>query len=391
MNEYCTLSQLLSAVKEGVEDLFPESLWVKAEIREWSPRANGHCYLTLSESADGRQVAEARAVIWKWNYLPLVKFFSEMAGEPLRAGITVLMRVSVNFSPMYGLSLHVEDVDPAFTVGERALERKKTVEKLAAGGYLEMQKELALPELPCRLAVISSSTAAGLRDFLRHLDDNPWGYKVETELFEARMQGEEAPASISAAISAVGDSGFDAVLILRGGGSETDLSCFDDYDLAVAVALCPMPVLTAIGHEKDNHVVDEVACVSVKTPTALADFILDRFARAEARLDELASVVKAAVLDRLSGLSRACDAAVSKLKSAFAARLALETSALDVKEAVISSNDPRRILSLGYALVTGPSGRLMRSSSEAKRGDAIGIRFPDGSVRAVVEDVEPAP
>ena len=170
--DYLELSELLARVKEGVEDAFPDRYWVKAEIGSWSPRANGHCYLNLTESEKGKPVADIRAMIWKWQFPQLKAFFEQETGQKLQAGITVLVRVQVNFSEMFGISLFIDDIDPAFTVGEQALAKKKAIEKLTAGGYLEMQQELALPRLPYRLAVITSKTAAGYGDFRRHLLEN---------------------------------------------------------------------------------------------------------------------------------------------------------------------------------------------------------------------------
>ena len=263
---YIDLLELQTRIKESIQDAFPGRYWVKAEIASWSPRANGHCYLSLTQSRGGKSVAEARAMIWSWKYPQLTQFFEISTGEKLRSGITVLVQVQVNFSELYGVSLFIENIDPAFTLGEKALERKKAIEKLTAEGYMEMQKELALPDLPYRLAVITSQTAAGYQDFRNHLLNNPEGYAFRLDLFEALMQGEQAPSSIMDALEEAGEKGYDAILLLRGGGSELDLACFDDYDLAVAIATCPVPVVTAIGHDKDVLIADMVAHVSVKPP-----------------------------------------------------------------------------------------------------------------------------
>ena len=191
--DYLELKELLARVKEGVEDAFPGRYWVKAEIGSWSPKANGHCYLTLTQSDRGKPVADIRAMIWKWQFPQLKAFFEQESGQPLQAGITVLVRVQVSFSEMFGISLFIDDIDPAFTVGEQALAKKKAIEKLTAGGYLDMQQELALPRLPYHLAVITSKTAAGYGDFRRHLLENEAGYAFRLDLYEALMQGEQAP------------------------------------------------------------------------------------------------------------------------------------------------------------------------------------------------------
>ena len=386
--DYLELTELLARVKERVEDAFPERYWVKAEIGSWSPRANGHCYLNLTQSDRGKPVADIRAMIWKWNFPQLKAFFEHETGQTLQAGITVLVRVQVSFSEMFGMSLFIDDIDPAFTVGEQALAKKKAIEKLTAGGYLEMQQELALPRLPYRLAVITSKTAAGYGDFRRHLLENEAGYAFRLDLYEALMQGEQAPASILAALTEAQEHPCDAILILRGGGSEMDLACYDDYDLAVAIATCAAPVVTAIGHDRDFHIADLVANRSVKTPTALADLFLDAYAAEDALLDDLQARVRRAVADRLNGMARKVDSLAQRLRFAAGARIDRARAALDLKEALIKASDPRKILSMGYALVTGGDGKVLKSAAPVAAGDRIGVRFADGTIRATVDSVK---
>ena len=386
--DYLELTELLARIKEGVEDAFPGRYWVKAEIGSWSPRANGHCYLNLTQSEKGKPVADIRAMIWKWNFPQLKAFFEQETGQVLQAGITVLVRVQVSFSEMFGMSLFIDDIDPAFTVGEQALAKKKAIEKLTAGGYLDMQQELAIPRLPYRLAVITSKTAAGYGDFRRHLLENEAGYAFRLDLYEALMQGEQAPASIISALVEAQEQPYDALLILRGGGSEMDLACFDDYDLAVAIATCPVPVITAIGHDRDFHIADLVANRSVKTPTALADLFLDAYAAEDALLDDLQARVRRAVADRLNGMARQVDSLAQRLRFAAGARIDRARAALDLKEALIKASDPRKILSMGYALVTGGDGKVLKSVVPVAAGDRIGVRFADGTIAATVDAVE---
>jgi len=297
---YLELSKLLSVVKDTMAEAFPMPVWVKAEISSWSPRANGHCYLELSQSRGSKLVAQVRAMIWSWKYLSLKSYFEKETGQQLQAGLTVLVQVKVNFSELYGVSLYVENIDPAFTLGEKALERKRIIERLTAQGYMDMQKELALPDIPRRLAVITSLTAAGYQDFRNHLLNNEEGYAFILQLFEASMQGADAPTSIAAALQEAAEKGFDAILILRGGGSELDLACFDDEDLSIAIATCPVPVVTAIGHDKDVHIADMVAGQSVKTPTALADLFLDAFREQDEKARQRAIRIAAALQKRVS-------------------------------------------------------------------------------------------
>lgn len=429
--EYIDLLELQTCIKESVAEAFPDRYWVRAEIASYSPRANGHCYLELAQSRGGQPLAQVRAMIWKWQYVRLKTYFEELAGRPLQAGITVLVKVQVSYSELYGISLFIEDIDPAFTLGEQALERKRTIERLQKDGYLEMQQELALPDVPRRLAVITSKTAAGYQDFRHHLLDNPEGYAFELKLFEALMQGEQAPASVADALEKAAAKAFDAILILRGGGSELDLQCFDDEHLAIAIATCPVPVVTAIGHDKDVHIADMVAHQAVKTPTALADLFLDAVrqreedalalgrrvgaaaqrlvSREELRLKGAEAAVQRAVRSRIgqlelqlqrslgrivSGLTRKwadtarlADQAAHRLKFAAHARVGEEISRVALKEAVISSSDPRKILSLGYVLVTGRDNKVLKTVDKVHVGDRIGVRFSDGSLTARVDEV----
>lgn len=408
---YMDLLELQLRIKESVADAFPGRYWVRAEITAWSPRANGHCYLTLSQSRGGKPVAEARTMIWKWKFPQLKAFFREQTGEELRAGITVLVQVQVSFSELYGISLYIEDIDPSFTLGERALERKKAIERLEREGYMEFQKELALPDLPRRLAVITSRTAAGYQDFRRHLLENPEGYAFQLDLYEALMQGEQAPASIMEALGEASQKDYDALLILRGGGSELDLACFDDFQLAVAIATCPIPVVTAIGHDKDVHIADMVAHASVKTPTALADLFLDALRERDQALDLLQQRIQRALQRRLSALEMLLERSVSRisrallgkyadlaalkekalhrLRFALSARVSEAGSALALREARIKATDPRNILSLGYGLVTGKDRKVLKSVGQVQVGDRIGVRFQDGALSAQVEEVNP--
>ncbi|MBR4595341.1 MAG: exodeoxyribonuclease VII large subunit [Bacteroidales bacterium] len=429
--EYIDLLELQTRIKEGIQDAFPGRYWVKAEISSWSPRANGHCYLTLTQSRAGKPVAESRAMIWKWHYTQIVRYFEEATGQKLQAGITVLVKVQVSFSELYGISLYIEDIDAAFTLGEQALERKRAIERLTKDGYMDMQKELAIPDIPQRLAVITSKTAAGYQDFRNHLLNNPDGYAFTLHLYEATMQGEQAPSSIADALSEAQEKDYDAILILRGGGSETDLLCFDDFNLAIAIATCPVPVVTAIGHDKDVHIADMVAHESVKTPTALADLFLDALAAAEdaardlvrriaqaamrlagaqeLRLESLDSAIHRAIRGRVAALevqlqrsigritkgltqkysdvARLRDTAVHRIQFAAQARIGSEVSRVALKEAVITGSDPRKILGLGYVLVTGKDNKILKTVDRVAVGDRIGVRFNDGSLTAKVDEI----
>ena len=301
------LYELQTRLKDGVERTFPGKVWLKAEISAVKARPGGHCYLELSQSDGGGLVAKAQAIVWASKYRILAPFFESVAGSPISEGMLVLVRVQVNFSQLYGLSLIIDDIDPSWSLGEKEKERLRTIARLKEEGLMDLQKELALPSLPYRLAVISAGDAAGYRDFMRHLHENDYGFVFSTELFPALMQGAGAAASISAAIDEVSASGreFDALLILRGGGARLDLACYDDYGLASHIARCPIPVLTAVGHDQDVHVCDMVAWTSVKTPTALADWFIDIYAGEDAMLQSFASRLAMAFQNKISAMEPA--------------------------------------------------------------------------------------
>lgn len=358
--EFIDLFTLQNLLKAGVEDVFPGKLWVKAEVASVSVKSNGHCYLDLSQNGPDGIVAKAKAVIWRSKYFALRTYFREAAGTDLQAGMSVLLKVQVTYSELYGLTLTVDDIDAEVTVGAAELEKRRTVAKLTADGMMDLQQGLSLPALPYRLAVISAENAAGYGDFRRHLLENEYGFAFCPELFEATMQGVDAPASIVDALDRIQTSAvpYDAVLIMRGGGSALDLACFDDYGLCLCIAQFPLPVITAIGHDRDTHVADLVAFHSVKTPTALADLFIDCYMAEDERLASYAS----------------------RLRLAFASRLAAMASRIDLLESRIRSADPRSVLSRGYTLATDASGVVLKSAAKVAEGDDIRIMFNDGTL-----------
>ncbi len=285
MNEKMTLTELQLLVKDALYMTFPGMYWVTAEIAELKENYAGHCYLELIEKLpDGRNPkARARAIIWsnRWSFIS--SYFSNMTRQTLREGMKVMLKVKIEYHELYGLSLVVSDIDPAFTIGEMAVRRQMIIKRLEEEGIFDMNREMEFPLLPRRIAVISSRNAAGLSDFLDHLRNNSYGYVFHTELFEASMQGAETEKDVINALYKIGSQAdrFDVVAIIRGGGSQSDLSWFDNYDIAYNVTQFPLPVLTGIGHEKDQSVTDMVAFSSLKTPTAVADFLISAMAETE--------------------------------------------------------------------------------------------------------------
>jgi exodeoxyribonuclease VII large subunit len=291
MNERFSLSELNGEVKKVLSANFTAPVWVVGEISEININSNGHCYLTLIEKGDAedRIVAQARATIWSYTFRMLRPFFETTTGQQLTDGIKVLLQVSVEFHELYGFSLNVRNIDPAYTLGDQARKRREIIRRLTDEGVFTMNKELELPVVPQKIAIISSPSAAGYEDFMEQLNKNPQGYHFYTRLFPAVMQGNQAEQSIVDALDRIYpyEDFFDLVVIIRGGGSQVDLSCFDNYQVAYHVTQFPLPVLTGIGHEKDDSIVDLVAHTRLKTPTAVAEFILEGVGSFEERINQL--------------------------------------------------------------------------------------------------------
>jgi exodeoxyribonuclease VII large subunit len=306
---------------------FPGMYWVVAEISEISENSAGHCYMELIEkNADENNIrARIRAVIWSKKYSFLKSLFENATGESLKEGFKVLLNVTVEYHEVYGLSLVVNDIDPAFTIGEMAIRRQLIIKKLEDEGVFSMNKELDFPLVPKRIAVISSKSAAGYSDFLKHLEINSYGYTFHTSLFDSSMQGSETERSVIDAMDRIAEhiDFFDVVVIIRGGGSQTDLSWFDNYNIAFHITQFPLPVLTGIGHEKDITVADMVAFQSVKTPTAAADYIINTVQDTENHIDEIAISISELSLSRVNASRTMLDEIKLKL---------INTSLLNISE-----------------------------------------------------------
>lgn len=364
---YIDLYELQTRLKNGIEAAFPSKLWLKAEISAMKVRPAGHCYMELSQSSETGLVAKAQAVIWSSKFRFLAPFFKSVTGSDMSEGMNVLVLVSVNFSQLYGLSLVIDDIDPSFTVGEKEQQRRLTIARLEAEGLMELQKELPMPVLPYRLAVISASDAAGFRDFTRHLLENDYGFVFRPELFPAVMQGSAAPSSIIGALESIAqsDTPYDLVLVMRGGGAKLDLACYDDYDLAAAIARFPVPVFTAVGHDQDHHVCDMVAYGYMKTPTAMADELIGYYADEDARLLSFGSRLKLAFLNKISRME----------------------SQVQMLETRIRSADPRNILRRGYVLALDSSGVPFKKAADKSCGDEVSLMFADGTLECRVTKV----
>ena len=400
--EFIDLVELQHRLKQGVESLFPNRIWVRAVVSAIKARNGGHCYMELSQSSDKGLVAKSSAIIWSSKYRFIAPYFESVTGSPLQEGLVILVQVQVNYSELYGMSLIIDDINPEFSLGEKEQERQRTIERLQKEGLMGLQKELDLPLLPYRLAVISAEDAAGYRDFMRHIEENPYGFKVEPVLFPALMQGADCPSSIVAALDAIWDEmqedaaecgtgqqcgHYDAVLILRGGGAKLDLACYDDYSLSAAIAQYPLPVLTAIGHDQDYHVCDMVAHEFLKTPTALADYIVDLYAREDERISACESRIRLALSNRLYREEAVLDSLAARIKGGFTLKIAAMESALQVLHTRIQAADPRKILERGYTLAVDAEGVVLRGAMGRNVGDKVSVMFADGTLHTKVTEV----
>ncbi len=287
--EYLSLKELINEIKVCLEENFDQSYWVVAEISELKVNQKGHCYMDLVEKENDEILAKIRATIWSYTYRNLSGWFEAITHVTLKPGMKILCNAVVNYHEVYGLSLNIRDIDPKYTIGERALRRQEILNKLTKDGVINMNKEIPLPLVAQRIAIIASQTSAGYQDFIEQLKFNPFGYRFDLSLFPAVMQGREAELSIINALIEAhnGIDSYDLLVIIRGGGASLDLDCFDSYDLASHVAQFPIPVVTGIGHERDETITDIVANTKLKTPTAVAEFLIGGLRKFEERIDDL--------------------------------------------------------------------------------------------------------
>lgn len=387
--DFIGLLELQSHLKQGIESLYPKRIWVRAEVSAIKARPGGHCYLELSQSEDSGLVAKASAIIWSSRYRFISPYFESVTGSRIEEGMVILVEVQVNYSELYGLSLIINDIDPEYSLGLKELERQRTIERLQKEGLIDIQKSLALPILPYELAVISAEDAAGYRDFMRHVEENPYGFQINTSLFPALMQGADCPSSIISALDAVleDDRKYDAVLIMRGGGSKLDLACYDDYELAAVIAQYPLPVLTAVGHDQDFHVCDMVAYEFVKTPTALADYILGMYEDEDERISSLQTRMRLAFSNRIHAAESALNMLQTRIKGGFRMKLTAMDAALKVIQARLDAADPRRIMEKGYVLAVDEKGVVVKAAAGRSKGDKVTMMFSDGTLSCTIDSV----
>ncbi len=402
------LSELQLRIKQHLSSQFPLPIWIVAEIAELKVNYSGHCYLELIEkgASDGVPKAQARAVIWRTHYPRIASYFESATGQRLEAGMQLLVKATVSYHELYGFSLQISDIDASYTLGEMERKRQETIARLKAEGVWEMNQTLPLPPVVQRIAILSSSKAAGYQDFYQELSQSP--YRFHTDLFEAVMQGEAAESSLISALGEVAEriDDYDVVVIIRGGGSTSDLNCFNSYRLCSHIAQFPLPILTGIGHDKDQSVADLVAHTALKTPTAVAGWLIDRMQQIEGWLDGAALTLHDASLnltrnhllrleryeEEVKNLSRRLiDLQRSRLEQ-YALRLPEECGRLLRREGerirhletLTESHSPRRILRLGFS-VTRLAGRAIRSAEEAPTGSTLEIELAEGHITATTK------
>lgn len=405
-----TLSELTEQIQQTIRLNFETPVWIRAEISELRENPGGHCYLELIEkdSDSDTLLAKSKATIWSSTYRMLKPYFESSTGQTLRSGLKVLVAVTVEFHPVYGFSLNVRDIDPTFTIGEMAARRLQIIRQLEADGVVDMNKQLALPELVQRLAIISSSTAAGYGDFCDQLKNDPSHFAFYTRLFPAVMQGDQAETSIIAALEAIYEhiELFDAVIIIRGGGATTDLACFDSYEMALNCAQFPLPIIAGIGHQRDFTILDMVANTSLKTPTAVAEFLISRLQEAEDKVLDIFADIRSVIRNRIDTESRKIDQAKLRIKQTLRSWVVQKTHLLDKQksrlqstvrmhmvrqnnklillEKNIETHSPVFLLRHGYTITT-LNGKRITSSNQVSPGDKIRTYVHDGDFESRVE------
>ena len=423
-----SLFELNGLVKQTLRQTFPSTCWVRAEMSDVRVNASsGHCYLEFIEKhpLTGQLVAKARASIWANSYRRLAPYFESQTGQRFTSGLKVLVNVSVEFHELYGFSLTVQDIDPAYTLGDMVRRRMEIVKQLKEEGIYDLNKELELPPLPQRIAVITSPTAAGYEDFMNQLLHNKQGYQFYPKIFPAVMQGEQTEERVIAALDRIYSAAehFDAVVIIRGGGATSDLNSFDSYLLAASCAQFPLPIITGIGHERDDTVIDLVAHTRAKTPTAVAEFLISRMEQEEQQLlllqqhytetarnllqeqstylqqltlhlpewsmrllerqqttlqflgQKLPNLVSNLLNERQVELTNY----IHKAQSATRKKLDKEQADLHLAAQFIRMASPDYVLKRGYTL-TVHKGKIVKSAADIAVGEELETRFSDGSV-----------
>ena len=405
-----SLYELNNLVKQALRRHLPDTYWIEAELSDVRSNYSGHCYLEfVQKDASGNNlIAKARGAIWSNVYKMLKPYFEEETGQAFASGIKVRVCVSVEFHALYGHSLTVVDIDPTYTVGDMIRKRREILRRLEEEGVLDLNKELDFPMLPQRIAVISSATAAGYGDFCNQLERNPYGLVFYPKLFPAIMQGERVEESIIAALDRIYAEmeHWDAVVIIRGGGATSDLSGFDSYDLAANCAQFPLPIITGIGHERDDTVIDSVVHTRVKTPTAAAEFLIScmyesalmledytnriiggvevRMEREKHRLERLTERIPMTTNMYLQRGHFKIETIWQRLETALQHKMIKETHRLSLLEHRVMAASPEHLLKKGYS-ITMLNGKAVTDASTLKKGDRIVTMLHRGKIESEIK------
>ena len=406
--KFHTLFELNRLVRETIECEMPNEYWVEAELSECR-ELRGHCYMELIEKDEqtATPIAKASAKCWASKWILVRPYFERTTGQRLVAGMKVLLKVYPQFHEAFGFSWIVTDIDPTYTLGDMARKRQEIIRQLKEEGVFDLQKELTLPLFCQRIAVISSETAAGYGDFCNQLADNPYGFQFQTQLFPAIMQGEGVEQSIINALERIYDQPFDCVVIIRGGGATSDMSGFDTLALAEHVANFPLPIITGIGHDRDESILDMVSHTRVKTPTAAAALLIDHLKEVLDTVNNAQNSITRLVQQKLSTLSTQLssvseaiprlfsivktrqeakiDALQQRLPMLIERRFLAENHRLQLMEEKLKALDPQLLLKRGYS-ITLHKGRAVKDATTLKAGDEIETRLAQGLIHSIVKN-----
>ena len=412
-NQAMSLVELNGLVKQSLRNCLPDKYWVQAELSDVREHYSGHCYMEFVQKDErtNNLIAKARGTIWSNVYRMLKPYFEKETGQAFTSGIKVLVQISVEFHELYGFSLTVTDIDPTYTVGDLARRRREILNRLEEEGVLHLNKELEMPVLPQRVAVISSATAAGYGDFCNQLKNNPYGLVFYPKLFPALMQGDRVESSVIAALDKIYAEmdQWDAVIIIRGGGATSDLSGFDTYDLAANCAQFPLPIITGIGHERDDTVIDSVSHTRVKTPTAAAEYLIDRAHETALHIENLSDRMIDAVSSRMEREktrlqrlteqlplhTRLCikeeyyrqERLAQTLQMGVRRILTEQQHKLQLLAQQVEAASPERLLKRGYS-ITLYQGKAVTSLSDLKKGDEVVTRYAKGQTTSVITEIK---
>ena len=403
-----SLLEVSRSIQKTIADRYRSLYWIKAEMNKLNHYTHsGHCYPELVEKKDGKIVAEVRSILWKTDYQRINQQFLNLLNEPLREGITILFQAGISYDPMYGFSLKIVDIDPTFVLGELEKEKINSLKKLNEEGVFNANKQLPFPLLPKRLAIISVETSKGLSDFFKIINNNPWGYRFETTLFPALLQGDKSIPSIIKQLAVIAEKteAFDAVAIIRGGGGEVGLSSFNNYLLAKAIAIFPIPVLTGIGHSTNETVSEMVAYKNAITPSELADFLIQKFHNFAIPVDDaLKRIIQAsqnifsneqqqlkqhsqqiswsaksfllAHRNRVEGLQKDLELSSRQL-------LKERQAALESSLRLINMANPKQLLKRGFS-ITRLAGRALTNLEELPVGAQIETELYEGTIQSTI-------